>query len=107
MDEVRWKQDNSVFVCKYCSHDLHEDPSIVCKHCQGILSGGTMVKDMTKFHTHHLIVQQYNLSKAKRAAPPPPPPGLLVMVSYQMCWFGMWTQDEALQGTVEDVTTPL
>ena len=33
MDVVQQKQQNPVFVCKYCFHDLHEEPSIVCDHC--------------------------------------------------------------------------
>ena len=33
MDVIKQKQDNPVYVCKICSHDLHEQPSIVCDHC--------------------------------------------------------------------------
>ena len=32
-DVIKQKRSNPVYVCKCCSHDLEESPSIVCDHC--------------------------------------------------------------------------
>ena len=33
VDVVKQKQNNPVYICKCCYHDLEEEPSIVCDHC--------------------------------------------------------------------------
>ncbi len=30
---VKQKCNNPVYICKLCSHDFHEQPSIMCDHC--------------------------------------------------------------------------
>ena len=32
-DVLQRKQENPVFICKSCFHDLHQEASIVCDHC--------------------------------------------------------------------------
>jgi hypothetical protein len=32
-DVVARKQNNPIYTCKTCQHDLHQSPSIVCDHC--------------------------------------------------------------------------